>query len=137
MNYFCRTKDVASQLNDKVDISRIFIHSTDGLGSVARVSSLEAANTVLQGWAHGKAEASGECDVEIVFEDGLRYRGHYRLNDQDKSVSLGRHVRRRLTVMAKSQCIKRNQPPANDSIIIPDKRDQAECAKEMLAHYNI
>lgn len=128
---------MASQLNDKVDISRIFIHSTDGLGSVARVSSLEAANSVLQGWAHGKQDAPGECEVEIVFEDGVRYCGHYRLNEQDKGVSLGRHVRRRLTVMAKSQCVKRSQQPANDSLVGPDARDQAERAREILAHYNI
>lgn len=127
---------MASQLNDKVDISRIFIHSADGLGSVARVTSLEAANSVLQGWAH-KPDVAGECEVEIVFEDGVRYCGHYRLSERDKGVSLGRHVRRQLTVMAKSQCVKRNQQPANDSIITPDARNQAECAKEMLANYNI
>lgn len=128
---------MASQLNDKVDISRIFIHASDGLGSVARVSSLEAANSVLQGWAHGKPDAAGECEVEIVFEDGVRYCGHYRLNEQDKGVSLGRHVRRQLNVMAKSQSVRRSQQPANDSIITPDARNQAECAKEMLANYNI
>ena len=131
---------MASQLNDKVDISRIFIHSADRLGSVARVTSLEAANSVLQGWAHDKdkGDAPGEYEVEIVFEDGVRYCGHYRPNEQDKAVSLGRHVRRQLTVMAKSQSLRRaRQQPANDSIVSPDQRDQAECAKEILANYNI
>jgi hypothetical protein len=134
---------VASQLNDKVDISRIFIHSADRLGSVARVTSLEAANSVLQGWAHDKGKGrndntADEYEVEIVFEDGVRYCGHYRPNEQDKAVSLGRHVRRQLTVMAKSQSLKRaRQQPANDSIVSPDQRDQAECAKEILANYNI
>lgn len=129
---------MATQSSEKVDISRILIHSLDGSASSARVTSIEAANSVLQGWAHGKPGLHlGECEVEIVFEDGLRYHGHYRLNEQEKGISLARYIRRRLTVMAKSQCVKRNQLPANDSIISPDKRDPAECAKEMLTHYNI
>jgi len=129
---------VKTQSSDKVDISRIFIHPTDGSASTARVSSIEAANTVLQGWAHQQSgAAAGECEVQIVFEDGIRYRSHYHLREQESGISLGRHVRRQLATMAKAGDTRKEQLPANDALICPDERDPAECAKEILAHYNI
>lgn len=127
-----------SQTIDKVDVSRIFIHRPDSTASVARVTSVEAANAVLRNWAQ---DASGsqpaECEVEIVFEDGLRYHSHYPLNDQEKTVSLSRHLRRQLTAMSKGKCAKPNSICANDSFIHAGDRDPAECAQELLEHYNI
>jgi hypothetical protein len=129
---------VATQSSEKVDISRILIHPIDGSASRARVTSLEAANSVLQSWAEDAAGVPGtECEVEIIFEDGLRYVGHYPLKKQEKKVSLGRHVRRRLVAMAKTQCVKRDQAPANDGFVTQDDRDSAECAQAVLEHYNI
>ncbi|WP_136416064.1 hypothetical protein [Herbaspirillum sp. ST 5-3] len=126
------------QSSEKVDISRILIHPSDGSASSARVTSIEAANSVLQNWAH---DASGmcqnECEVEIIFEDGLRYSGHYPLTKHEKRVSLSRHVRRQLTALAKTACIKRGQAPANEPILSPNEADPAECAKTVLEHYNI
>ncbi|NEX64092.1 hypothetical protein [Noviherbaspirillum galbum] len=129
---------MATQTSEKVDISRILIHPVNGSASKARVTSLEAANNVLQSWADQAPSAAGEeCEVEIIFEDGLRYVGHYPLKKQEKKVSLGRHVRRRLLAMAKTQCVKRNQAPANDSVVSPDDRDSMQCAQAVLEHYNI
>ena len=68
-------------LCEKVDVSRVLIERVDGLSSKARVSSIEAANNVLESWADATPEAANdECDFQIVFEDGFRYHGHLRLN---------------------------------------------------------
>jgi hypothetical protein len=129
---------VQSQVTEKVDVSRIFIHRPDSRASVARVTSLEAANMVLRNWAQ---DASGpmpaDCEVEVVFEDGLRYHSHYPLREQEKNVSLGRHLRRRLTAMTKGKYPKSDQQSANDSFMHAGNRDPAECAQELLEHYNI
>lgn len=129
---------MATLTSEKVDISRILLHPADGSATSARVTSLEAANSVLQSWAH---DTSGtlpdECEVEIIFEDGLRYCGHYHLNPQEKRISLGRHVRRQLTALMRTQCVKREQQAANDAIISPSTGDLAERAKTLLEHYNI
>lgn len=127
-----------NQTIEKIDISRILIHAMDGAASTARVSSMEAANSVLKSWAHDQSGTlPAECEVEIVFEDGVRYCSHYRLKQQEKGVSLSRHVRRQLAAMSKTQCVKRAQQSANDSISCPHEDDPAECAKAMLARYNI
>lgn len=127
-----------SQAIEKVDVSRIFIHRPDDRGSVARVTSIEAANNVLRNWAQN---ASGpeptECEVEIVFEDGMRYHSHYPLKEEEKNVSLGRHVRRQLTAMTKGKYSKAAEPSANDPFMHAPDRNPVECAQEMLEHYNI
>lgn len=127
-----------SQIIDKVDVSRIFIHRPDSSASVARVTSVEAANTVLRNWAQDMAgPLPAACEVEIVFEDGLRYHSHYQLNDQEKTISLSRHLRRQLTAMSKGKCAKPNSPCANDSFMHAGDRNSVECAQELLEHYNI
>jgi len=99
---------------------------------------MEAANSVLQSWAQDTSgRMPDECEVEIIFEDGLRYCGHYQLNRQEKRVSLARHVRRRLTAMTKTPYIKRGQQAANDAVIGLNERDPAVRAKTVLEHYNI
>ena len=127
-----------NQIIEKIDISRILIHAVDGAASTARVSSIEAANSVLKNWAHDQSGTlPAECEVEIVFEDGVRYCSHYRLKQHDKGVSLSRHVRRQLAALTKTQCVKKAQQPANDLITCPNEKNPAECAKAMLARYNI
>lgn len=127
-----------SQTTEKVDISRILIHAVDGLASTARVTSMEAANSVLQSWALDQSAAlPAECEVEIVFEDGLRYHAHYLLKDQEKNVSLGRHVRRQLTALTKAKCLKRNEHPANEPSIEPNGKTPVERAMAILERYNI
>ena len=127
-----------SQVTEKVDISRILIHCADRPASVARVTSVEAANQVLRNWAQDtSATKSAECEVEIVFEDGLRYHSHYPLKEQEKSVSLSRHLRRQLVAMSKGKCVKKAQQAANDAFSHAGNRNPAECAEELLAHYNI
>ena len=127
-----------NQSSEKIDISRILIYSAHGSASRARVTSLEAANSVLQNWAHDQSGTlPDECEVEIVFEDGMRYRSHYPLKKQEKVVSLGRHVRRQLAALAKTQGVKRTQQPANDACINQDAEAANERAKTMLEHYNI
>ena len=129
---------MTTQLIEKVDISRVLIHSVDGSASSARVSSIEAANSVLKSWAHDQSGTlPAECEVEIVFEDGLRYRGHYRLEAQEKGISLGRDIRRRLAAMTRTPSIKKVETPANDSIICPQEQDPVKCATALLTYYNI
>lgn len=127
-----------SQLAEKVDVSRILIHCADGRASVARVTSVEAANAVLRNWAQ---DASGSkraaCEVEIEFEDGLRYYSHYPLKEQEKNVSLSRHMRRQLTAMTKAKSVTKPEHAANDAFSHTGDRDPRECAEEILAHYNI
>ena len=99
---------------------------------------MEAANSVLKNWAHDQSGTlPAECEVEILFEDGVRYCSHYRLKTQDKGISLSRHVRRQLSAMTKTQSLKRVHQAANDSIICSKEKDPAKCATALLAHYNI
>jgi len=129
---------VDSQTIEKVDVSRIFIHRPDDSASVARVTSIEAANNVLRNWAQDASGAEPtECEVEIVFEDGLRYHSHYPLKEQERNVSLARHVRRQLTAMSKGKYPKADQQSANDAFIRSCDRDPVACAQELLEHYNI
>lgn len=125
-------------ISDKIDISRILIHRIDGLPSKARVTTMDAANTVLQNWA-GDTSAGGtaRCNFQIVFEDGCRYQGHFHLARSQKRISLARHVRKQLTALATpNQC--------NKSALLDDTpvlsllgADLAESAKIALDSYNI
>ena len=109
----------------------------DGLSSTARVSSLEAANAVLSGWANGGAGADhDQCDVQIVFEDGFSYHGHYPLKKSDKPASLSRHVRQQLTVLAKAGGATTPFPPG-EPVISQIGSTLAESAKIALDEYNI
>jgi hypothetical protein len=125
-------------LSEKVDISRILIQRMSGLHSTASVSSLEAANAVLTSWADGASEAGhGQCDVQIVFEDGFRYHGHYELNKSQKRVSLSRYVRQQLTALAAMTDAKTPSPSFDEPVISLIGANPAESARIALAHYNI
>lgn len=131
---------MADYAEDKFQISRISIHSVDGGGSRARVMSIEAANAVLNGWAR---QASGcmpvECEVEILYEDGLRYCTRYQL-EQEQKVSLGRDVRRCLKAMITpgARNARRNRHPvvcgAIDGLAA---KNPADSARTMLEHYSL
>lgn len=122
---------------EKIDISRILLYSAPGTASGARVTSMEAANSVLQSWTRDQSGMlPDECEVEIVFEDGLRYRSHFPLKKQEKTVSLGRYVRRQLLALTKVPCTTTDQPAANDAVC-HDHQEASARAKEMLEHYNI
>jgi hypothetical protein len=127
-----------SGVAEKVDISRILMQRSDRLSSTARVTSLDAANTVLAGWA---SEAPGvghnACDVQIVFEDGFRYQGHYLLKKSEKPVSLSRHVRQQLTALAKAVGSPTPAALADEPVISQIGATNAESAKIALDHYNI
>lgn len=128
-------------LREKVDVSRVLIERVDGLSSKARVSSIEAANNVLESWADATPEAANdECDFQIVFEDGFRYHGHLRLNKCQKRISLGRHVRKHLTALAKNAGSRRPvraNKTEKEPVISMIGEDVAESAKIALEHYNI
>ena len=123
---------------EKVDISRILIQRVDGPASKARVSSLEAANNVLESWADRAPEyGNDQCDFQIVFEDGFRYQGHYHLNKSQKRISLGRHVRKQLTAMAARKRVEKPSEKEDQPVISLIGADLAESAKIALDHYNI
>jgi len=129
-------QEVELDVCEKVDISRILIQRVDGPASKARVTSLEAANNVLESWADRTPESENDqCDFQIVFEDGFRYQGHYRLNKSQKRISLGRHVRKQLSALAAR---KRVEKEADEQPVISMiGADVAESAKIALDHYNI
>lgn len=130
--------EVDLQSQEKVDVARILMQRVDGLPSKARVSSIEAANTVLERWADcAPATGSGQCDFQIVFEDGFRYRGHFRLDKSGKRISLSRHVRKQLTALAKRSGARKPVPDECTPAMTPIGADIAESARIALEHYNI
>jgi hypothetical protein len=130
---------VETDVTEKVDISRVLIQRVAGAPAKARVTSLEAANAVLESWADDVAPESGhdECDFQIVFEDGFRYHGHYHLSKSQKRISLGRHVRKQLTAMAAKTRSRKSAQAGEEPAISMIGGDLAESAKIALDHYNI
>lgn len=125
-------------VSEKVDVSRILIQRVEGLPSKARVSSMEAANTVLESWADCAPESGhDQCDFQIVFEDGFRYQGHFHLNKSQKRISLARHVRRQLTALASRTSVRKSAKKVDEPVISLIGPDLAESAKIALDHYNI
>lgn len=130
---------VNTDLNEKVDISRILIHPVDGTDSKARVTAIEAANSVLSTWVKQSAGAvPAEYEVEIIFEDGMRYRGHYRPRQNDKA-SLGRDIRRSLTLIAEKggQPVKQGHLAMDSPFIWSNSGNHALNATTVLEHYNL
>ena len=124
---------------EKVDVVRILIQRVDGLPSKARVSSLEAANKVLDGWADCAPDSGyDQCDFQIVFEDGFRYQGHYPLHKSTKRVSLARHVRKQLTALARKADNAESSSKTDEKPVISlIGADLAESARIALDQYNI
>lgn len=124
---------------EKVDVSRILIQRMEGMPSKARVTSIEAANRVLDSWADCAPDAGyDQCAFQIVFEDGFRYRGHYHLTKSHKRISLARHIRKQLTALAKMVSGAKKSAKTEDmpeiSLI---GADVAESARLALDHYAI
>jgi hypothetical protein len=132
------SKKVQADIDEKVDISRIVIQCLEGESSKARVSSMEAANRVLDSWADRAPDfGSAQCDFQIVFEDGFRYHGHYRLNKSQKRVSLARHVRKQLVALATAADARKPAVADDKPEISMIGADVAESAKIALDNYNI
>lgn len=128
-----------TDLKEKVDISRILIHPVDGTDSKARVTSIEAANSVLSTWVSQCADdVPARYDVEIIFEDGVRCRGHYHLRQKDKA-SLGRDIRRSLAMMTDmgAQRAKRSHHSRGNPFVWTSCASQAFNPTAVLAHYNL
>jgi hypothetical protein len=128
---------------EKVDISRIMIERIDGVPAKARVSSIDAANRVLDTWAdRAPPTGTGVCEFEILFEDGLRYQGHYKLNKTQKRISLARYVRKQLAALAAGKAAAGKDFTAlvkafgSLAFRMPGA-DPAESARLALEHYNI
>lgn len=99
---------------------------------------MEAANAVLERWAdHAPDSGYDQCDFQIVFEDGFRYRGHYPLRKSQKRISLARHVRKQLTALAAQNCAKKRIKPDETPDITPIGDSVADSARMALDHYNI
>lgn len=126
-----------SELQDKIDVSRIVIERADGTHAKARVSTMQAANHILERWADNAPESGEEiCDVRIVFEDGLQYQSQFSLNRSLKRISLARHVRRELSALATPK--RRNNPSDTTALLMPlVTATLAESAQLVLDRYDI
>lgn len=124
---------------DKVDVSRILIQRCDGMHSKARVSTIQAADQVLESWVEGSSDREdNQCDVQIVFEDGFRYRGRFALRRSQKRISLARHVRGELSALAKSKKPQKNESGEDSEPVISlIGGGLAESARIALDQYDI
>lgn len=128
---------MATDVIDKVDVSKIELETMDGTHANARVTSMEAANTVLERWTAGEQESAAECEVRIVFEDGFHIRSRFPLTRSEKRVSLARHLRKQLSRLAGDG--RAQKPTRCDQAldIRADGRQVDEAARHALEHYNI
>jgi hypothetical protein len=129
---------VATDVIEKVDVSKIELETVDGARANARVTSMEAANNVLERWLADEQDArNAECEVHIVFEDGFQLHSRYPLTRSDKRVSLARHLRKQLNSMASGT--RSRKPCRRDSARGIRLTDDCynEAAREALERYNI
>ena len=127
-----------TEVCEKFDIARIMIQRVQGSPSNARVSSIEAANRVLNSWADRAPDFGHEqCHFQIVFEDGFRYQGHFQLSKTAKRNSLAGHIRKQLTALAKEKDIATLAMTKELPFISLIGDDLAESARIALDHYNI
>ena len=125
-------------LSEKIDISRVLLQRVEVLPSKARVSSLEAANEILEGWASCTPDFGHDrCDFQIVFEDGFRYHGRYHLKESKYPMSLSRHVRKRLTALATIRSKRKELRISNESVVTLISANLAEAARIALDRYSI
>ncbi|KRB74242.1 hypothetical protein [Noviherbaspirillum sp. Root189] len=123
---------------DKIDIARILIERIDGVVAQARVSSLALANAVLERWAKDAPEkGEGQCQIQIIFDDGFQYQSHIGLSRSQKRISLARLLRQQLLTMATPKTGQRKRKDAAgpiSSITLPAIPLNAEV---MLERYDI
>lgn len=123
---------------EKIDISRIFIQRFAGAPAKARLSSLDAASAVLDGWARGVPDSGHEqCAFEIVFENGCRYHGRFDLTKSKKHVSLSRYVRKQLATLAVMSGENSPLQGSGETEAGSMSASLAESARTMLRYYNI
>jgi hypothetical protein len=122
---------------DKIDVARILIERVDGRYSHARVSSVAAANIVLENWAQdAPEEGEDECNIKIVFEDGFQYRSCMTLRRSQKRISLARHVRQQLKEKASPKRSRRLNDQEIHHCNISDANNFLS-AETMLHQYDI
>lgn len=124
--------------SEKVDISRILMRRLDGVASNARVTTIEAANTVLQHWAAEAAPADGaRCAFQIEFEDGGRYESHFDFGKPHKRISLAQYVRKQLAALAVPKKARAARIPEEAPVLSLPGANVTESARLALEHYNI
>lgn len=129
---------MATDVIEKVDVSKIELETLEGARANARVTSMEAANNVLERWAQSDQDAhSAECEVHIVFEDGFQLHSRYPLTRSEKRVSLARHLRKQLNSMASSARTRKPCRRESDLDIRLNDDCYYEAAKKALERYNI
>lgn len=135
---FLRKNKVASEVIEKVDVSKIELETVDGARANARVTSMEAANHVLERWVSGEPDVpNAECEVHVVFEDGFRLHSRYPLTRSDKRVSLARHLRKQLSSMASAGRTRKPCRRESERDVRLNEDCYYEAARETLDRYNI
>jgi hypothetical protein len=133
-----KDKKLIIEHGDKIDIARILIERIDGVVAQARVSTLALANAVLERWAMDAPEkGEGQCQIQIIFEDGFRYQSHIGLSRSQKRISLARLLRQQLLAMTTpktGQRKRKNVAGPISSITMPAIQLNPEI---MLARYDI
>lgn len=123
---------------EKIDISRVLLQRVQGAPANARVTSLEAANAVLEAWQDSGTGASQDrCDFQIVFEDGFLYQARYHLKKPQKHVSLSRHVRKQLIALATLNDLRQATRTSGEPVLRLMGANLAQAARIALDHYNI
>ncbi|SNS64248.1 hypothetical protein SAMN06265795_104255 [Noviherbaspirillum humi] len=118
---------------DKIDIARILIERMDGFFARARVSTIAAANSVLEAWApEAPEEGEARCDVRIVFEDGLQCRSSIGLTRSHKRISLSRYIRQQIRAAE-----QRGGKPTHDAITITSAKRSQPSPMALLDQYDI
>lgn len=123
---------------DKIDIARILIERIDGVVMQARVSTLVLANAVLERWAADAPEkGEGQCQIQIVFEDGFQYRSRIGLKRSQKRISLAKLLRQQLLAMTSPQPNRRKKKDGGSITIDAPYFALPLTADAMLARYDI
>lgn len=123
---------------DKIDIARILIERIDGVVMQARVSTLVLANAVLERWAADAPEkGEGQCQIQIVFEDGFQYRSRIGLKRSQKRISLAKLLRQQLLAMTSPQPNRRKKKDDGSITIEAPYFALPLTADAMLARYDI
>ncbi len=123
---------------DKIDIARIIMERIDGVVAQARVSTLGLANTVLERWASDMPEAGeGQCQIQIIFEDGFQYRSQVGLSRSQKRISLAKVLRQQLASMAAPDKNQRKRKDRTGPITTIAQPTLSLPVDAMLARYDI
>ncbi|MEC4723855.1 hypothetical protein RY831_32635 [Noviherbaspirillum sp. CPCC 100848] len=96
------------------------------------------ANAVLERWASDVPEAGeGQCQIQIIFEDGFQYRSQFGLCRSQKRISLAKVLRQQLAAMASSNTSQRKRKDRTGPITTIALPTLPLNADVMLARYDI